>query len=171
MHIGGRGSAAELSAGVKKIYDKVAVIRAAQPVPSSRFPKTIPQENKISPQPLEQILSMKGTSKDGMFKVVIGRPATIHGVSVGKEMGINTWAAFAGSDSEAVVDGDFVMLADEMQTVLRTMREGDINIVAIHQHMTHDQPHHLFMHYWGKGNAADLAKTIRKALDAQARHK
>ncbi|SEA13111.1 DUF1259 domain-containing protein, partial [Nitrosospira multiformis] len=110
-------------------------------------------------------------SKDGMFKVVIGRPATIHGVSVGKEMGINTWAAFAGSDSEAVVDGDFVMLADEMQTVLRTMREGDINIVAIHQHMTHEQPHHLFMHYWGKGNAADLAKTIRKALDAQAHHK
>ncbi|ABB75753.1 protein of unknown function [Nitrosospira multiformis ATCC 25196] len=171
MHIGGRGSAAELSAGVKKIYDKVAEIRAVQPVPSSRFPKTIPQENKISPQPLEQILDMKGTSKDGMFKVVIGRPATIHGVSVGKEMGINTWAAFAGSDSEAVVDGDFVMLPDEMQTVLRTMREGDINIVAIHQHMTHEQPHHLFMHYWGKGNAADLAKTIRKALDAQAHHK
>ncbi|MCC2680937.1 MAG: hypothetical protein K0S36_501 [Nitrosospira multiformis] len=170
MHIGGRGSAAELSAGVKKIYDKVAEIRAAQPVPSSRFPKTIPQENKISPQPLEQILGMKGTSKDGMFKVAIGRPATIHGVSVGKEMGINTWAAFGGSDSEAVVDGDFVMLADEMQAVLRTMREGDINIVAIHQHMTHDQPHHLFMHYWGKGNAVDLAKTIRKALDAQARH-
>lgn len=171
MHIGGRGSAAELSTGVKKIYDKVAEIRAAQPVPSSRFPRTIPQENKISPQPLEQILGMKGTSKDGMFKVVIGRPATMHGVPVGKEMGINTWAAFAGSDSEAVVDGDFVMLADEMQAVLRTMREGNINIVAIHQHMTHDQPHHLFMHYWGKGSAADLAKTIRKALDAQARHK
>lgn len=171
MHIGGRGSAAELSAGVKKIYDKVAEIRAVQPVPSSRFPKTIPQENKISPQPLEQILDMKGTSKDGMFKVVIGRPATIHGVSVGKEMGINTWAAFAGSDSEAVVDGDFVMLADEMQPVLRTMRAGGINIVAIHQHMTHEKPHYLFMHYWGKGNAADLAKTIRKALDAQAHHK
>jgi len=170
MHIGGMGSAAKLSAGVKKIYDKVAKIRAAQPVPSSRFPRTISQENKISPQPLEQILGMKGTSKDGMFKVVIGRPATIHGVSVGKEMGINTWAAFAGTDSEAVVDGDFVMLADEMQTVLRTMRAGGINIVAIHQHMAHDQPHHLFMHYWGKGNAADLAKTIKKALDAQARH-
>ena len=82
-------------------------------------------------------------------------------------MGINTWAAFAGSDSEAVVDGDFVMLADEMQPVLRTMRAGGINIVAIHQHMTHEQPHHLFMHYWGKGNAKDLAKTIKNALNAQ----
>ncbi|HEU4854294.1 MAG TPA: DUF1259 domain-containing protein [Nitrosospira sp.] len=170
MHIGGRGSAAKLSAGVKKIYDKVTEIRAAQPVPSSRFPRTIPQENKITAGPLETIFGMKGTSKDGMFKVVIGRPATIHGVPVGKEMGVNTWAAFAGTDSEAVVDGDFAMLADEMQAVLKTMRVGGMNIVAIHQHMTHEQPHYLFMHYWGKGNAADLAKTIKKALDTQAKN-
>ena len=67
------------------------------------------------------------------------------------------------------MDGDFAMLADEMQPVLKTMREGGMNIVAVHQHMVHDEPHYLFMHYWGKGNAADLAKTIRKALDAQAR--
>ncbi|ODT85631.1 MAG: hypothetical protein ABS69_00700 [Nitrosomonadales bacterium SCN 54-20] len=170
MHIGGIGSSAKLASGVKKIYDKVAEIRAAHPVPSSWFPKTIPQENKISPQPLEQILGMKGSSKDGMFKVVIGRPATMHGVPVGKEMGINTWAAFAGSDNEAVVDGDFAMLADEMQAVLRTMRAGGINIVAIHQHMTHEKPHYLFMHYWGKGDAKDLAKTIRSALNKQADH-
>jgi hypothetical protein len=169
MHIAGTGSTAKLAAGVKRIYDKVAEIRAAQPVPSSGFPKTIPQENKVSPQPLEQILGMKGTSKDGMFKVVVGRPAAIHGIPVGKEMGVNTWAAFAGTDDDAVVDGDFAMLADEMQPVLKTMREGGMNIVAIHQHMAHDQPHYLFMHYWGKGNAADLAKTIKKALNAQAR--
>ncbi|BCT68641.1 DUF1259 domain-containing protein [Nitrosospira sp. NRS527] len=61
------------------------------------------------------------------------------------------------------------MLPDEMQAVLKIMRAGDINVVAIHQHMTHDQPHYLFMHYWGKGNAQELAKTIRKALDASRR--
>lgn len=167
MHIGGMGSAAELAIGVRKIYDKMAEIRAAQPMPSLRFPKATPPKNKISAQPLEQILSMKGTSKDGMFKVTIGRPATVHGVSIGKEMGINTWAAFAGTDSGAVVDGDFAMLADEMQAVLRTMRAGSMNIVAIHQHMAHDNPHYFFMHYWGKGDAKELAKTIKKALDAQ----
>jgi len=167
MHIGGMGGAAELAIGVRKIYDKMAEIRAAQPMPSSRFPKATPLENKISAQPLEQILGMKGTSKDGMFKVTIGRPATVHGVSIGKEMGINTWAAFAGTDSGAVVDGDFAMLADEMQAVLRTMRAGGMNIVAIHQHMAHDNPHYFFMHYWGKGDAKELAKTIKKALDAQ----
>jgi len=170
MHIGGTGSAAKLATGVKKIYDKVAEIRAAQPVPSSGFPKTIPQESKISAQPLEQILGLKGTSKDGMFKVTIGRPATVHGVAIGKEMGINTWAAFAGTDSQAVVDGDFAMLADEMQAVLKTMRAGGMNIVALHQHMAHDNPHYFFMHYWGKGDAKELAKTVKKALDAQRRN-
>ena len=168
MHISGIGSTERLAAGVKKIYDKVAEIRNARPTPSSGFPKSIPQKSKISPEPLEAILGMKGTLKDGMFKVTIGRPATVHGIPSGKEMGVNTWAAFAGTDSEAIVDGDFAMLADEMQAVLKTMREGGINIVAIHQHMTHDQPHYLFMHYWGKGDAKELAKVIKKSLDMQA---
>ena len=89
----------------------------------------------------------------------------MHGVRVGKEMGINTWAAFAGSDAQAVVDGDFVLLADELQSVLKTMQAGGINIVAIHQHMTQDKPHYLFIHYWGKGSAQDLAKTVKSALN------
>jgi hypothetical protein len=168
MHISGIGSTERLAAGVKKIYDKVAEIRNARPTPSSGFPKSIPEKSRISPEPLEAILGMKGTSKDGMFKVTIGRPATFHGIPAGKEMGVNTWAAFAGTDSEAIVDGDFAMLADEMQAVLKTMREGGINIVAIHQHMAHDQPHYLFMHYWGKGDSKELAKVIKKSLDLQA---
>jgi hypothetical protein len=168
MHISGIGSTEQLARDVKKIYDKVAAIRRAQPKPSSQFPKSIPQESKISPEPLEAILGVKGTAKDGMFKVTIGRAATVHGIPVGKEMGVNTWAAFGGTDSEAIVDGDFAMLADEMQAVLKTMREGGINIVAIHQHMAHDQPHYLFMHYWGKGNSKELAKVIKKSLDVQA---
>jgi hypothetical protein len=168
MHISGIGSTEKLARGVKRIYDKVAETRSAQPKPSSQFPKSIPQESKISPEPLEAILGMKGTSKDGMFKVTIGRPATVHGIRVGKEMGINTWAAFGGTDSEAIVDGDFAMLADEMQAVLKTMREGGINIVAIHQHMVHEKPGYLFMHYWGKGSAKDLTTIIKKALDVQA---
>jgi hypothetical protein len=103
-----------------------------------------------------------------MFKVVIGRPATMHGVQVSKEMGINTWAAFAGSDDAAVIDGDFAMLANELQPVLRAMRKEGINIVAIHQHMTHEQPRYMFLHYWAKGKASDLAQSLKRVLDAQA---
>ena len=83
-------------------------------------------------------------------------------------MGLTSWAAFAGSDAQAVVDGDFVVLEDELQPALKTLRSGGINIVAIHQHMTHEQPRYLFMHYWGKGSAQDLADIIKKALDVQA---
>jgi len=169
MHIAGMGNTAQLAIGVKKIYDKVAEIRAAHPIPSSVFPKTIARESRISAAPLETILGVKGMSKDGMFKVTVGRSATMYGVPLGKEMGVSTWAAFAGTDDQAVVDGDFALLADEMQQVLKTMRAGGINIVAIHQHMVHDQPPYLFMHYWGKGTAQELAKTIKKALDTQAR--
>ncbi|AVA38231.1 DUF1259 domain-containing protein [Cupriavidus metallidurans] len=168
MHIGGMGDVSQLASGVRKIYEKVAEIRAAHPTPLMVFPKTIAKDSSISPAPLEAVFGMKGQTSNGMFKVVIGRQANMHGVTVGNEMGINTWAAFAGSDSEAVVDGDFAMTEEELQPVLKTMRAEGINIVAIHQHMTQEQPRIMFLHYWGKGKAADLAKSVKKALDVQS---
>jgi Domain of Unknown Function (DUF1259) len=168
MHIGGHGDAKALAAGVKKVYDKIAEIRAANPVPAKSFPDTIGSPNSIAAAPLEAALGVKGQSNQGMFKIVVGRTASMHGVPVGKEMGINTWASFGGTDDAAVVDGDFAMLENELQPVLRAMRKEDINIVAIHQHMSHEQPRYLFLHYWGKGKAADLAKSLKRVLDAQA---
>jgi hypothetical protein len=168
MHIGGMGEASRLAAGVKKVYDKIAEIRAANPVPGRAFTGNIASPSSISVAPLEAALGVKGQANQGMFKIVIGRPATMHGVSVGKEMGINTWAAFGGSDDAAVVDGDFAMLENELQPVLRAMRKEGINIVAIHQHMSHEQPRYLFLHYWGKGKAVDLAHSLKRVLDAQA---
>jgi hypothetical protein len=168
MHIGGTGDARALAAGVKKVYDKVAEIRGANAAPAKSFPGKIDSPSAITPAPLEAALGVKGQSNQGMFKIVIGRTASMHGVSVGKEMGINTWAAFAGSDSAAFVDGDFAMLENELQTVLRAMRKEGINIVAIHQHMSQEQPRYLFLHYWGKGKAVDLAQSLKRVLDAQA---
>jgi Domain of Unknown Function (DUF1259) len=169
MHVGGVGTPSQLATGIKKIFEKVAEIRVAKPTPTTEFPKARAQESTITAAPLEAIFGVNGDSNNGMFKVTIGRDATMHGVKVGKEMGVNTWAAFAGSDIQSVVDGDFAILEDELQPVLKTLRAGGINIVAIHQHMTHDRPHYLFMHYWGKGSARDLAEIIKKALDVQAR--
>jgi uncharacterized protein DUF1259 len=168
MHIGGHGDAKVLAAGVRKVYDKIAEIRAASAVPAESFPGAIVPTSSITPAPLETALGVKGQATQGMFKVVIGRTATMHGTPVGKEMGINTWAAFAGSDDAAIVDGDFAMLESELQPVLRAMRKEGIDIVAIHQHMSHEQPRYLFLHYWGKGKAADLARSLKRVLDAQA---
>jgi hypothetical protein len=84
-------------------------------------------------------------------------------------MGVNTWAAFAGTDEAAFVDGDFAMLKSELQPVLKALRRARINIVAIHNHMTHEEPQYIFLHYWGKGPAADLAKGLKFALDTQGK--
>jgi hypothetical protein len=168
MHIGGHGDVRALAAGVKKVYDKIAEIRAANPAPAKSFPGSIASISAITAAPLEGALGIKGQANQGMFKIVIGRSATMHGTPVGKEMGINTWAAFAGSDEAAFVDGDFVMLENELQPVLRAMRKEGINIVAIHQHMSHEQPRFLFLHYWGKGKAVDLAQSLKRVLEAQA---
>jgi hypothetical protein len=168
MHIGGHGDAKALAAGVKKVYDKIAEIRAANPAPTKSFAGSISSPNSITAAPLETALGVKGQSNQGMFKIVIGRSASMNGVPVAKEMGVNTWASFAGSDDAAVVDGDFCMLENELQPVLRSMRAEGINIVAIHQHMSHEQPRYLFLHYWGKGKAVDLAQSLKRVLDAQA---
>jgi hypothetical protein len=98
-----------------------------------------------------------------MVKFTFGRPATMQGVNIGKEMGVNTWAAFAGSDDNAVVDGDFAVTEDELQAVLKSLRKDKINIVAIHQHMTHEEPRMIFFHYWGRGQAKDLAEALKNA--------
>ena len=169
MHIGGMGDARTLAAAVKRVFDKSAAIRAAQPEPQRMFGGgKIASPRAISPEPLEAILGMKGQAKDGMFKVVIGRSATMHAMPIGKEMGVNTWAAFAGSNDEAVVDGDFAMTENELQTVLRAMRKEGINIVALHHHMSDEEPRILFVHYWGKGKAAALAQSFKSVLGAQA---
>ena len=102
-----------------------------------------------------------------MFKAVIGLTTKMPcGCDVGKEMGVNTWAAFIGSDDNAIVDGDFAVQEKELPRVLRALRHFDINIVAIHHHMVEENPRLLFLHYWGRGKSAVLAKGLKTALDA-----
>ena len=120
---------------------------------------TVGHSNKT----IEEFLG-KGQANNGMFKVVIGRTAKMMDMEVAKEMGVNTWAAFAGSDDNAIVDGDFAVTEDELQPALKSLRHDGINIVAIHMHMTHENPRILFFHYWGKGKARDLAESLKRAL-------
>ena len=91
----------------------------------------------------------------------------MHGVKVAGSMGLTTWAAFSGSDDLAAVDGDFIMTAAEVQPVLRALRKSGIHIVALHNHMVGEQPAFYFTHFWGKGKAEDLAKSLQAALTAQ----
>jgi len=168
MHIGGEGSVEKLSTAVRKVWDKVKEIRGANPQPRTTFGDApLPGQSSITAKTVEDILGMKGQVNNGMVKIVIGRTAKMMDTEVGKEMGVNTWAAFAGTDDNAVVDGDFAVLEDELQPVLKSLRHDGINIVAIHSHMTHENPRILFLHYWGRGKTADLATALKAALATQ----
>ena len=91
----------------------------------------------------------------------------MHGHKVGASMGLTTWAAFTGSNELAAVDGDFIMTANEVQPVLRSLRKSGIHIVALHNHMIGEQPAFYFLHFWGKGSTQELATGVKAALDAQ----
>jgi len=165
MHIEGEGAVDKLAGAVRKVYDAAKQIRAASPQPKDSFgANALPDKNSISADPLNQIFAMKGEENNGMLKFSIGRPATMHGVKIDNAMGVNTWAAFAGSDDNAVVDGDFAVTEDELQPVLKSLLKDKINIVAIHQHMTHEEPRIMFFHYWGRGPAKDLANAVKGGL-------
>jgi rhodanese-related sulfurtransferase len=171
MHIGGEGSAEELSRGVRAALDKVKEIRTATPQPArSSAREQLPATSSLNTEALATSLNVKGEAKDGMFKAVFGRTVKMEcGCEIGKEMGVNTWAAFAGSDDNAVVDGDFAALESELQPVLKSLLKNGINIVAIHHHMTGEQPRMLFLHYWGRGKATDLANAVKIARGEQSK--
>src|SRR5450755_3297795 len=129
MHIGGEGTVEQLAAAVRKVYDKVKEIRAANPQPRNTFGvAALPEKSAITPEPLNAIFGMSGEANNGMVKFTIGRPAKMHGVTVGKDMGVNTWAAFAGTDDNAMVAGDFAVAEDELQPALKALRVVGINI-------------------------------------------
>jgi hypothetical protein len=165
MHVGGMGDEKVLAGGIGKVFARLKetaggkgeVLRA----------DIDPAKTTLAPARIEAVLRYKGDLKDGVYKVVIGRATKtkMNGHLVGKAMGVNTWAAFAGSDDRAIVDGDFAMLESELQPVLKALRAGGIDVVAIHNHMTGESPRIVFLHYWGVGPSEDLAKTLKTALD------
>jgi hypothetical protein len=172
MHIGGDGSAEQLAPAVRKVLDAVKSVRTAAPTPAARFAGgSVSEKSAITAGALDTILGVKGETNNGMYKATIGRSASMHGAKVGKQMGVNTWAAFAGagSDHNALVDGDFAMTTDELQGVLKALRKAGISIVAIHNHMTHEDPQYVFLHYWGKGPATRLAKGLKSPAARDSR--
>jgi len=170
MHIGGEGSVEGLARGIRKTQDKIKEIRAADPGPAKRFRgPPIPETSTIDGKEIEKTLGYPGQANNGMFKVVIGRHTTMPcGCDATKEMGVNTWAAFAGSNENAIVDGDFAVLQSELQPVLKSLHATGINVVAIHNHMTDEMPRLLFIHYWGKGSVSQLTKSLKEVLEKTA---
>jgi hypothetical protein len=165
MHIGGMADEGTLATAVGKVFAKIKDTSGGK----GEGPRADidPAKTSLRPEKIDAVLGTKGELKDGVYKVVIGGTAKMDGTEIGSTMGVNTWAAFAGSDDEAVVDGDFAMLERELQSVLKALRAAGINVVAIHQHMTGESPRIMFLHYWGIGTTQALAGGLKAALDTQ----
>jgi hypothetical protein len=167
MHIGGMGDEAQVAGAVGKVFTKIKDTSGGK----GEIPRVelSPAQTSLDPKAIEDILGVKGQLANGVYKVTIGRTTKMDGHEVGNTMGVNTWAAFAGSDAKAVVDGDFVMLEPEVQPVLKALRGAGISIVAIHNHMIGESPRTVFLHYWGVGPTRELAQGLKAALPVQGR--
>ena len=162
MHVGGMGDLDHLATGVGKVFAKLKETAGGKgEVARSDID---PARSTLDPKTIEAILGYKGDLANGVYKVTIGRTTRMLGHGMGKAMGVNTWAAFAGSDDKALVDGDFAMLESEVQSVLKALRGGGIYVVAIHNHMIGETPRIIFLHYWGLGSTESLARTLKSAL-------
>jgi len=165
MHIGGMADEGVLAAAVGNVFAKIQQTSGGKgDVPHADID---PAKTSLRSEKIDSVLGTKGELKDGVYKVVIGRAAKMDGTDIGSTMGVNTWAAFAGSDDNAVVDGDFAMLENELQGVLKALRAAGINVVAIHQHMIGETPRIMFLHYWGVGSTEALAGGLKAALATQ----
>ena len=170
MHVGGMGDIEKLAKGVGAVFSTIkATMGGKGEVPKADID---PAKSTLDPKKLDEVFAGHGAPgdyKDGVYKVVVGRSTKMSGHTMGKAMGVNTWAALAGSDDKAVIDGDFAMLESELQPVLKSLRKSGINVVAIHQHMTGEQPRVMFLHYWGVGATTDLANGLKAALAKTAK--
>jgi Domain of Unknown Function (DUF1259) len=165
MHIGGMGDEGKLAEAVGKVFSNIKETSGGKGMVP--LVELSPAQTSLDPKIIEDILGVKGQLSNGVYKLTVGRTTTMDGHAVGNAIGVNTWAAFAGSDQKAVVDGDFAMLERELQPVLKALRGSGINIVAIHNHMTLESPRIMFLHYWGVGPTRELAQGLKVALATQ----
>lgn len=164
MHIGGMGSGAELASKVKAVFDKVKEIRGGNPADGS----ATEVKNSLDTAMIANTLGYSGSMNRGVYKVVIGRPDVNlidHGAPVSTFMGFNTWASWQGTNEKAAVAGDFAMLESEVEPVIKALIESGIEVVAVHNHMVHENPRIFFLHYWGVGSAEKLTQGLRQALN------
>jgi hypothetical protein len=163
LHIHGFGKADALAQKVKPALDLLPPPAPANPNP----PPPGFDTNRIA-----AILGTPGETNGAVYKVTIGRPdikIKEKGAVINARMGLNTWAAFYGTENEAIVAGDVVVLENELPYVLQILTNNNIQIVAIHHHMTEMKPSVIFLHYWGKGEAAILAQSIQDAVNILGR--
>jgi Domain of Unknown Function (DUF1259) len=168
MHVHGHGTAAELAQKLKPAIDLIGKGGStAAAVPAAPPPPT------INAAKLVEIVGTPGEQTGPVYKFTLPRSdlkVVEMGATINARMGLNTWAAFTGTNDKAAIAGDVAMLESEVTPVLKALRKNGLDVVAIHHHMTSDRPVIIFLHYWGTGPAEKLATGFKAALNELGKH-
>lgn len=162
LHVHGMGKASELAQHVKPALDLIGHIKPQTVTPASSG------GTPIDSAKITKIVGHEGEQTGAVYKITVGRDdlgMKEHGATINARMGLNTWAAFTGTQEDAAIAGDVAMLENEVTPVLKALRKNGLDVVAIHHHMTGDRPVVIFLHYWGRGPAEKLAAGFKAGLD------
>jgi len=168
MHISGLGDSVDLATKLQRLRQIIKSIRTAHPKGREKVAEDgVALKNDLDASELDSILMTHGQSVHGMYKASMGMVGTIFGVPAGKQLGLRTWIAFAGTSQNAVTDGQIIMTPDQVHNVLRALRERGMYVTALHNHFIDSNPEFYFVHFWGNGRAEVLAQSIRQVLQTQ----
>ena len=166
MHIHGHGKAVELANQIKPAID---LIGHAKPAESGSSPKPATEkQGALDTDRIAKIVGHAGEQTGPVYKITLGRDdldVKEMGAAINARMGLNTWAAFVGTNDDAAVAGDVAMLESEVTPTLKALRSHGLDVVAIHHHMLNTKPEIIFLHYWGRGPADKLATGFKAAVD------
>ncbi len=166
MHVGGHGDPEKMAAAIR-----TALAESKTPLGAPAAPAAAPPPIDLDTAKLDEIVGVKGNAVGGVYQFGVPRrePATEGGMAVNGPMGganaINFQPTGGG---KAAITGDFLITGDEVNPLIRTLRDNGIEVTAIHSHMLSEQPRMFFVHFWANDDALKLAKGIRAALDKTA---
>jgi len=165
MHVHGHGAPMDIARKVKPALDLIGKQTKPSPPPAAAASNVAAPLNTTK---IAQIAGHSGDQTGAVYKITVGRDdlkLTEMGAPINARMGLNTWAAFVGTDDKAAIAGDVAMLPGEVNAVLKALRQNGLDVVSIHHHMLNTQPSVIFLHYWGTGPADKLATGFKAALD------
>jgi Domain of Unknown Function (DUF1259) len=165
MHIHGHGKAIDLANQIKPALDLIGHAKLAEP---GSHDAGAPKPGALDTDRIAKIVGHAGEQNGPAYKITLGRDdldVKEMGATINTRMGLNTWAAFVGSNEDAAVAGDIAMLESEVTPTLKALRAHGLDVVAIHHHMINSRPMIIFLHYWGRGPVDKLATGFKAAVD------
>src|SRR5438270_2965052 len=164
MHIHGHGKAVELANQIKPAIDLIGHNKPGE----SGGQKSATEKPILDTDRIAKIVGHAGEQTGLVYKITIGRDdldVKEMGAKINARMGLNTWAAFVGTNDDAAIAGDIAMLESEVTPTLKALRSNGLDVVAIHHHMINSKPVVIFLHYWGRGPADKLGTGFKAGLD------